>query len=334
MLQEWLHIEFAYKWILPLLLIVPYLLFWYWRNHTKTNAALKVTTTYFLKHRITWRVRYRHLPFIFRCIGLLFLILALARPQQKFTEEKTKGEGIDIVLCFDISGSMTERDILPNRLEAAKEVASDFVSKRPGDRIGIVIFSSQSFTLCPITTDHRTVINQINNIENGYLNVEGTAIGSGLATSVDRLRVSKSKSKIVVLLTDGVDFGGIVPPDMAKEMAKLYSVKVYTIGIGSEREMEVPVETPFGTETEKRKLEFNERLLKSLATETGGQYFHAVDRESLANIYSSIDKLEKSDVELTKYDRFTDKFIYPLLIGLAFIMLEMVLRLSLFRKFP
>jgi Ca-activated chloride channel family protein len=334
MLKDWLHIEFAYPWLLPLLLIVPFILFWYWRNHYKTSASVKVTTTFFLKHKPNWRVRFRHLPIIFRSLGLLFLILALARPQEKFTEDRTKGEGIDIVLCFDISGSMTETDILPNRLEASKEVASDFVRRRPGDRIGVVIFSSKSFTLCPITTDHNTVLHQVNAIQNGYLVDEGTAIGSGLATSVDRLRQTASKSKVVILLTDGVDFGGIVPPDIAKEMAKLYGIKVYTIGVGSERDVDTPVETPFGTQIQKRKVEYNENLLKTLATETGGQYFHAVDKASLQKIYSSIDTLEKSKVEITTYDRFTDKFIYPLLIGVGFIILELILRLSFFRKFP
>ncbi len=334
MLKDWLHIEFAYPWLLPLLLIVPFLLFWYWRNHYKSTASVKVTTTFFLKHKPNWRVRLRHLPIIFRAFGLAFLILALARPQEKFIEDRTKGEGIDIVLCFDISGSMTETDILPNRLEASKEVASDFVRRRQGDRIGVVIFSSKSFTLCPITTDHNTVLHQVSAIQNGYLFEEGTAIGSGLATSVDRLRQTESKSKVVILLTDGVDFGGIVPPDIAKEMAKLYGIKVYTIGIGSERDIDSPVETPFGTQVQKRKVEYNEGLLKTLAIETGGQYFHAINRSSLEKIYNSIDTLEKSKVEVTTYNRFSDKFFYPLLIGIGFIILELASRLSVFKKFP
>jgi Ca-activated chloride channel family protein len=334
LLKDWFNIEFAYPWVLPLLLVVPYLVFWYWNSHNKVAASLKVTTTYFLQHTKSWRASLRHLPFGFRCLGLVFLIIALARPQEKFVEDQVNGEGIDIVLCFDISGSMTEKDILPNRLEASKEVASDFVKKRPGDRIGVVIFSSQSFTLCPITTDHNTVLSQINNIASGYLQDEGTAIGSGLATSVDRLRHTKSKSKVIVLLTDGVDFGGVIPPDIAKEMAKLYTVKVYTIGVGSEKEVEVPVESPFGVVTQKKKLEYNEALLKSLATETGGQYFHATTKQSLEGIYDSINTLEKSQVEVTTYNRFTDKYILPLVIGLSLIVLEIVLRLTIFKKFP
>ena len=334
MLKELFNIEFAYPWILLLLAAVPVIIYWYWNNHYKVSASINVTTTHFLQHTRSWRSTLRHVPFIFRWVALLFLILAFARPQEKFTENEITGEGIDIVLCFDISGSMTEKDILPNRLEAAKEVAHDFVTRRPGDRIGVVIFSSQSFTLCPITTDHNTVRTQINNIASGYLQDEGTAIGSGLATSVDRLRHTLSKSKVVILLTDGVDFGGIIPPDIAKEMAKLYAVRVYTIGIGSEKEVEVPVETPFGSVIQKKKLEYNEALLKTLAAETGGQYFHATTKQHLEGIYESIGKLEKSKVQVKTYHRFTERYQLPLAIALALVMLELVLRFTVFKKFP
>ncbi|MCE3282882.1 MAG: hypothetical protein K0Q66_1619 [Chitinophagaceae bacterium] len=334
MLKEKFNIAFAYPWALLLLLLIPMMIYWQWTNYARSTAAIKVTTTYFLQHTRSWRTKLRHLPFWFRCIGIAALIVALARPQEMFTEEEITGDGIDIVLCFDISGSMTEKDMLPNRLEAAKEVAQEFVANRRGDRIGVVIFSSQSFTLCPITTDHNVVRTQISNITSGYLYDEGTAIGSGLATSIDRLRHTHAKSKIVVLLTDGVDFGGMIPPDIAKEMAKLYGVKVYTIGIGSEKEIEVPVESPFGRVMEKKKLEYNEPLLKSLAVETQGQYFHATTKDKLKGIYESIDKLEKSRVQVKTYNRYTEQYRGALLIGLAFIILELVLRLTVFKKFP
>jgi Ca-activated chloride channel family protein len=335
MLSDWLaHTNFAYPWLLPLLLVVPYLIFWYIKSHQQQTASFPITTTYFLRHTSNWKTRLRHLPFALRCIGLIALILALARPQQKFTEQQTEGEGIDIVLCFDISGSMTEQDFKPNRLEASKAVAADFVRGRPGDRIGIVIFSSQSFTLCPLTTDHNTVLAQIGNIENGYLPEDGTAIGSGLATSIDRLRKGKSISRVIILLTDGVDFGGFIPPDKAKEMAKLYGIKVYTIGVGSDKEMDVQVQSQFGTSTQRRKMEFNEGLLKGLASGTGGQYFHASDNAALQKIYASINLLEKSKVEITSYDRYTEDFFPFLLAGLVCVFLEMVLRLSVFKKFP
>jgi Ca-activated chloride channel family protein len=335
MLYDWLkHTTFAYPFLLPLLLVVTYMIVWYVKNHRKQTASFKVTTTHFLQHTISWKARLRHIPFVLRCLGLIALIIALARPQHTFTEEQTNGEGIDIVLCFDISGSMTEQDFVPNRIEASKEVAAKFVNSRPGDRIGITIFSSQSFTMCPITTDHNTVLTQINNIQSGYLQDEGTAIGSGIATSIDRLKDSKSKSKIIILLTDGVDFGGVIPPDIAMQMAKTYGVKIYTIGVGSDKEMNVQVQTPMGTQTEKKKLEFNEGLLKTMANETGGQYFHATDKEALEKIYVSIDQLEKSKVQMTSYHRHTDEYFWFLVVGLICITIELILRLTLLRKFP
>ncbi|MBC7720828.1 MAG: VWA domain-containing protein [Pedobacter sp.] len=335
MLYNWYqHISFAYPWVLPLLLVVPYLLYWYFKSNQQQTATISITTTFFLNHTQNWKTRLRHLPFFLRCLALICLIIALARPQQKFTEEQTNGEGIDIVLCFDISGSMTEQDFTPNRLEAAKEVAANFVQNRPGDRIGVVIFSSQSFTLCPITPDHKTVLIQISNIHNGYLPEDGTAIGSGLATSVDRLRASTAKSKVVILLTDGVDFGGVIPPDIAKKLAKTYGVKVYCIGIGTEQEMDVKINSILGAVTQKRKMSFNENLLKDISAETGGQYFQAANKEALTNIYASINQLEKSKVETTTYNRSTDEFLPFLLIGLGLIVLELVLRLSVWKKFP
>ena len=335
MLYNWYqHISFAYPWVLPLLLIVPYLLYWYFKSRKQQSAALTITTTYFLHHTNNWKTSLLHVPIILRCLALIALIIALARPQQQFTEDQTNGEGIDIVLCFDISGSMTEQDFTPNRLEAAKDVAANFVQNRPGDRIGVVIFSSQSFTLCPITPDHKTVLTQISNIQNGYLTEDGTAIGSGLATSVDRLRNSTAKSKIVILLTDGVDFGGVIPPDIAKKLAKTYGVKVYCIGIGSEAEMDVKISSILGTVTQKRKMSFNENLLKEISAETGGQYFQAKDKTALTNIYASINQLEKSKIEITTYDRYTDEYLPFLLAGLVLIVIELVIRLTVLKKFP
>ncbi len=335
MLTNWFQqIEFAYSWVLALLLIIPVLIYEYIRRSKKQQASMLVTTTHFIQGVKSIKTASLHLPFVLRCLGLICLIIALARPQKKFTETQTEGEGIDIVLCFDISGSMTEKDFQPNRLEASKNVAMQFVNDRPGDRIGVVIFSNLSFTLCPLTTDHTTVLSQIQNIQSGYLQDEGTAIGSGLATSVDRLRYSKSKSKIVVLLTDGVDFGGAIPPDLAMQMAKYYNIKVYTIGVGSEKEIDEVVESPLGPVVQHKKLEFNEALLKNLAAQTNGQYFHATDKEALQKIYASINQLEKSKVETTTYNRYTDKYFPWLLAGFIFIFLEVVLRYTVFKKFP
>ena len=327
----WQHIEFAYPWLLPLLLLIPYMVYWQWASKGRRGAALKVSTLQFLHPTTSWKLRLRPLPFIFRILALTSLIIALARPQKKFTNEQTSGEGIDVVLCFDISGSMTSQDFKPDRLEAAKEIASSFVQKRPGDRIGIVIFSSQSFTLCPITTDHNAVLNQINNIQNGYLTEDGTAIGSGLATSVDRLKDSKAKTKIVVLMTDGVDFGGVIPPDIAENLAKLYGVKVYCIGIGTNQ---VADGNPNAHAGAKDKLSFNDGLLKHISSSTGGQYFTAASKESLESSYDAIDRLEKSKVETTTYHHFSELFLPFVLFGLASIVLELLLRLTVLKKFP
>ena len=335
MLYKWLqNITFAWPEALSLLLILPILIFWYSGNENKRQASMLVTTTHFIADIRNAKTWLKHTPFVLRCIALVFMIVALARPQQKYTEQLTDGEGIDIVMCFDISGSMTEKDFSPNRLEASKVVAQSFVNQRTGDRIGVVIFSRQSFTLCPITTDKTAVLTQIANIKSGYLEEEGTAIGSGLATSVDRLKDQKTKSKVIILLTDGVDFGGQIPPDIAVEMAKLYKIKVYAIGVGSEKEVDEIVETPFGRQINKKKLEFNEGLLMNLAKQTGGQYFHATDQEALKKIYTDINKLEKSKIKITTYNRYTEEFLPWLIVALAALLLELILKYTVFRKFP
>ena len=330
----WQHFTFAYPYLLPLLLVVPFIIYWQSISKHSHSASFKVSTLQFMRPVYSWKVRFRPLPFILRCLALTALIIALARPQEKFTQELTSGEGIDIVLCFDISGSMTSQDFKPDRLEAAKEIAKDFVNSRNGDRIGIVIFSSQSFTLCPITTDHNTVLNQINEIQNGYLIEDGTAIGSGLATSVDRLKDSKSKTKIVILMTDGVDFGGIIPPDIAEKLAKLYNIKVYCIGIGSNQVMDTDPSGTGASSGQSVKVSFNDNLLKQISSETGGQYFSAIDKDGLSKCYETINQLEKSKVETTTYNHYNELFLPFVLLGLTCLILELILRLTILRKFP
>ncbi|CAN5238159.1 VWA domain-containing protein [soil metagenome] len=336
MISKWFqHIEFAYPWVLALLMLLPLIIFYHMRNNRRQHASMLVTTTHFIEGAGNIKTALLRLPFIIRCLAIICLIVAMALPRLKYTEQLTEGEGIDIVLCFDISGSMLAKDFKPNRLEAAKIVAQQFVQQRPGDRIGVVIFSSASFTLCPITPDHNAVLMQINNVQSGMLQEEGTAIGSGLAASVDRLRSSKSKSKIIILLTDGVDVGGSVPPDLAKQMAKQYGIKVYTIGIGSDKEINEQVETPLGgTVTQTRKLEFNEALLKDIAQTTGGQYFQATDNEALQKIYNSINLLEKSKIQTTTYDHYTNKFLPFLIAAIVLLFIEMILKYTVLRKFP
>jgi Ca-activated chloride channel family protein len=329
----WQHIEFAYPWLLPLELAIPYLIYLKISRKRSDTASLKVGTLQYFRTFSSWRMQLLPVPFILRCIALASLIIALARPQEKFSEEQTNGEGIDMVLCFDISGSMTSPDFKPDRLEAAKEIARNFVEQREGDRIGVVIFSSQSFTLCPITTDHNTVLSQINVIQNGYLMEDGTAIGSGLATSIDRLKDSKAKTKIVILMTDGVDFGSAISPEMAEELARLYGVKIYCIGIGSNQVLD---SDPSGIKStsSRVKLSFNDNLLKQISSKTGGQYFSAASKEDLGKSYDTIDELEKSKIKTTTYYHYTEAFLHFVLIGLALIVLELLLNLTVLRKFP
>jgi Ca-activated chloride channel family protein len=332
MIVNWLQqTDFAYPWLLCLLVLLPVLAYLHYRKQTQKSAPLALSTTREIKKSGTWKTRLIHIPFWLRILAMGALIIAMARPRNSFTETTTDGQGIDMVLCFDISGSMTERDFIPNRLEAAKRVAEDFVRTREGDRIGVVIFSNISFTLTPVTTDYNMVLQQISQINSGYLEEEGTAIGSGLATSIDRLRYSKAKSKVIILLTDGMDFGGKISPDIATAMAKTYGIKVYTIGIGSNKT--VDDNDPLGQQGT-RQLDFNPTLLKNIARQTGGQYFQAGDNKTLAKVYESIGKLEKSDVKITTYNRYEEKYLPFVLAALLFLVLELVLRLSVLRKFP
>ncbi|MEO5499951.1 MAG: VWA domain-containing protein [Ginsengibacter sp.] len=327
------NISFSQPYFLWLLLLIPIMIWWKFFYGKRKQAALQVSATHSGTGLQTFRNRMVNLPFIFRLLAITSIIVALARPQVKFQEQQTEGEGIDIILCIDVSGSMTAQDFKPNRMEAAKNVAMDFVSHRPTDRIGIVIFAGESFTQCPLTTDQYVLRSQIQQIRNGLLE-DGTAIGSGLATSVDRLRNSKSKSKIIILLTDGVNNGGLIDPSTAKEIAKTFKIKVYTIGVGTDGYAPTPQNTDMGVVIQNEKVSIDEKLLKNIAGETGGQYFRATDNRSLANIYKEIDKLEKSKVEITSFSRFTEKY-YPLLFAaLLFIFIELLLKYALVKKFP
>jgi Ca-activated chloride channel homolog len=316
-----------------LFVIIPFLIYWKIYRKKKQSAALQISSTKGLSKVKSWKNTFQNAPFILRLLALSCIIIALARPQFQFEEQRTEGEGIDIILCIDVSGSMTSQDFTPNRMEAAKKVAENFVMERPNDRIGVVIFAGESFTQCPLTTDHQVLINQIEQIRNGLLE-DGTAIGSGLATSVDRLRESKAKSKVVILLTDGINNGGLIDPATATEIAKTFHVKVYTIGVGTNGYAPTPVSTPMGIVMQNEKVAIDEKLLQNIAEQTGGQYFRATDNKSLENIYKEIDKMEKSKVEITSFHRYTEKF-YPLVFAaIAFLVLEITLRFTIFRKFP
>lgn len=257
----------------------------------------------------------------------------MAKPQTANQLQQTQGEGIDIILCMDISGSMTAQDFKPNRLEAAKTLAIDFIGKRKTDNIGIVIFAGESFTQCPLTSDYGVLQSAVQNIHNGLLD-DGTAIGSGLSTSVDRIRKSKAKSKVIILLTDGENNGGLIDPQTAKEIAKAFAVKVYTIGVGTNGYAQQPVNTPLGVQMQQVKVTIDEKLLTQIATETGGQYFRATDNNSLQNIYSQIDVLEKSKTETTISIKYSPKFLPFILAALVFVFFEVLLKFTVLKKFP
>jgi Ca-activated chloride channel family protein len=328
------HIDFAYPWFFGLLILLPVMTWWYITKGNRQQGSVKVSTIGAFQQGRSWKNVLRHVPFVFRLLAIVALIAALARPQFHNDEELKTGEGIDIVLCLDVSGSMLAQDFLPNRIEASKQIAADFVDRRATDRIGVVIFSGESFTLVPLTTDKAVLKAQIYNIQRGLLE-DGTAIGDGLGVSVDRLKDSKTRSKIIILLTDGEDQGGRIDPLTGKELAKAYNIRVYTIGVGSEGYAPVPIpDGSGGTTTRQQKVNIDEKLLRLIAQETGGLYFRARDNESLRSIYNEIDKLEKSRIEVTTLKRYAEKF-FPFAIAAAILLiLEVILRYSIFKKFP
>ena len=325
------NVEFANPKLLWLLLLVPALSIWYVLRHKKQEAAVNFSD---LKGMVqlpkTWKAYLRHLLFALKMMALALLIVALARPQSSSTNSTSNIEGIDIVMAMDVSGSMLARDLKPDRLTAAKNVASDFVKDRPGDRMGLVIFSGESFTQVPLTTDHGVMLNMLSEMKNGLID-DGTAIGDGLATAVSRLKDSEAISKVVILLTDGMNNAGSVDPYTAAEMAKLFGIRVYTIGVGSYGTAPYPVQTPFGTQIQQVKVEIDEKLLSNIANSTGGKYFRATSNQKLDEIYSEIDKLERSKIEVTEFRRLHEEF-YPLVAwALALLLLEFLLRKTIFK---
>jgi Ca-activated chloride channel family protein len=331
---NYLHnIDFAEPQFFLLGLLIPVMIVWYVSKNFGTQAGIKVSSIKSFKGLTSWKSTFRHLPFILRCLSIACIIAALARPQSKTDEQQAEGDGVDIVLCIDVSGSMTAQDFTPNRMEAAKKVAQNFIDSRLTDRIAIVIFSGESFTQCPLTTDRAVLKSAVDNIRNGLLE-DGTAIGDGLSTSVDRLRSSKSKSKVVILLTDGENNGGLIGPTNAKEIAKAFGIKVYTIGVGTEGYAPFPVRTEMGVIMQQQKVTIDEKLLKEIAGETGGRYFRAKDNAGLVNIYKEIDGLEKSKVEISTLTRYTEKFFSFLMIGLGLLFFEFLLRFTVLKKFP
>ncbi|HOZ85034.1 MAG TPA: VWA domain-containing protein [Niabella sp.] len=337
MVYEWLqNITFIWPENFILLALIPMLLWRYIQKGNSTSSTLLVSGIR-PETPSTFKVRFRHLPFVFRLIALTCLIIALARPQHQTPKSRSEGDGIDIVLCMDVSGSMGTKDVYPSRFQVAKEVAIEFVKNRPVDRMGLVIFAGESFTKCPITSDKNAVLSQLQSLkimDGGYLET-GTLIGEGLATSVSRISKGSNKSKVVILLTDGKEMAPptrIMEPAMATEIAKANNVKVYCIALGSTMfAAEQMVKDVMGNVVRN---EVDEPLLKSIANSTGGRYYRAGDKATLQSIYSQIDNLEKSKVTIIKYKDTLEMFVVPVLVALFFLMLEVLLSYTVFKKFP
>ncbi|MDB5253144.1 MAG: hypothetical protein JWP27_2313 [Flaviaesturariibacter sp.] len=335
MLYDWLqHIEFRNDWVLPFLLLLP-VLAWIWARGERTfRSAFTVPSAEAFTAR-SLRNSLVYLPLVLRLFSVAALLLAIARPQVREVTTRTEGEGIAVMLCMDVSGSMLSQDFVPTRLAVAKEVAADFVRMRPVDQIGLVVFAGESFTQFPVSTDREGLLAQIASLRSGMLE-DGTLIGEGLATSVQRLDAVKARSKIIVLLTDGKEEAPdtrLIDPATALEIAKAKGVKVYTIGMGSDNAVPVS-EARRGQVFDRNTAFIDETLLRRIASHTGGDYFRARDRESLQNIYAKIDRLEKSEVEVISRTRFGEEYGWFLAAALALLLFELFLRFLMIRTFP
>lgn len=328
-------IEFAHPHYLYLLTGIILLVIWYIFSYRHLQADLQISSASAIKPvSKTTRVKLRHLPFIFRMAAIAFIIIVLARPQSTDFHEKTTTEGIDIILAIDISGSMLARDFTPDRLEAAKDVAVEFISGRPNDRIGLVVFSAESFTQCPLTNDHATLINLFKDIKSGIIE-DGTAIGLGLSNAVTRLKNSEAISKVVILLTDGMNNTGSIDPITAAEIAKTFGIRVYTIGVGMKGMAPYPFQDVFGrTVIQKVPVEIDEPVLQEIADMTSGNYFRATNNEKLRQIYAKIDQLEKSKIDVKEYSRKQEEYRLYAGIALLLLFIEMLLRYTVFRGIP
>lgn len=326
--------EFTNPGFLWLLLVIPLLAIWYFFIRKKDNATLTISSTKGLVHQNIW-AKLKPFLYILRLAAIALLIVALARPREVEVSKKSKtSRGIDIVMAIDVSASMLAKDLKPNRLEALKDVAIKFVNQRPNDRIGIVVYAGESFTQTPITSDKSIVVNTINKIKWGQID-DGTAIGMGLGSAVNRLKDSKAKSKVIILLTDGVNNSGFVDPKTATQLAKELNIKVYTIGLGTNGTALFPVAKDLNGQLIFRNapVEIDENLLRFIAKETDGKYFRATDNEKLESIYNEINKLEKTEVEEFKYYNYQENYRQLVLLAGFLILLEMLLKFTVYRSF-
>lgn len=316
-----------------LLLLIP-MIAWYIFRQKRFGASLQISTLRGLASAPkTWKHYLRHLLFVLRLLVIALIIVVLARPQSSESWDNMTTEGIDIVMAVDVSTSMLARDLKPDRLEAAKDVATKFIAGRPYDRIGLVVFAGESFTQCPLTTDHAVVTNLLRETKTGVIE-DGTAIGNGLATSVNRLKESDAVSRVVILLTDGENNRGEVPPLTAAEIAKTFGIRVYTIGVGTEGTAPYPFQTPFGTQIQQVPVKIDEEGLQSIADITGGKYFRANNNDKLKSIYDEIDALEKSKIEVKEFSKKKEEFVPFAVWAIILLILGTLLKVSIFRNIP
>lgn len=319
-------ITFAYPVFLYFLLVIPVLIIWYLLRRHFTLAEMHYSHSGFLKGiPKSLRLRLVHLPFGLRMAAMTLLIVALARPQSTSRDQTVDVEGIDIMITIDISGSMLAEDFKPNRMEAAKKTALEFIGMRSGDRIGMTVFSGESFTLCPLTTDHALLKELTRSIHTGMVE-DGTAIGDGLSTAINRLRESESISKVIILLTDGINNAGVIDPLTAAEIAAMYQIRVYTIGVGSPGPVPYPFKTPFGVQYQHVEIPVDEPLLQNMAHMTGGEYFWAENQNALEEVYRQIDQMERSRIDVQEFSRKKDEFLLWVLLALLLLLAEFVLR--------
>lgn len=321
----------AYLWLL--LLLLP-MIGWYVWKQRKSHATLQMSSVSFLKpHTKSVKNWLFHLPFVLRCAAVALLVIVVARPQLTNRMHDQQTEGIDIVLAIDVSGTMLAEDLRPNRLEAAKNVAIEFIADRPDDNIGLVVFAGESFTQCPLTTDHAVLINLLKSVKFGVIE-DGTAIGLGLANAVSRIKDSKAKSKVVILLTDGSNNVGDIAPITAAEIAQTFGVRVYTIGVGTHGMARYPIQTPMGIRYQDIPVEIDEGVLKKIASMTDGSYFRATDNSKLQAIYGEIDKMEKTKLQVKEYTKKSEEFLPFLIAAMLCLLAEIVLKNTILRRLP
>lgn len=308
-----------------LFLLIP-IVFWYFWEMRKSDASVQISTHKTIRDfPKSFRIYFLHVPFVLRVIAIALLIIALARPQISNQWRTEKTEGIDIMMALDISSTMLAEDLRPNRLEVAKNVATEFILARPNDNIGLVVFAGQSFTQCPLTTDHAVLVNLFKSVEYGMIE-DGTAIGLGLANAVNRMKDSPTKSKVIILLTDGSNNRGEIAPATAAEIARTFGIRVYTIGVGSHGQVRIPVQTPMGTQYVTTDSEFDETTLKDIAQVTGGEYFRATNAAALRSIYQQIDELEKTKIRVQEYSKKTESYGLFVFVAFLCVLLEILIR--------